>query len=714
VTLVRPDRAAAAVIAATAALLAVFAFFVGGELDGVRTGVALALVVLFVTGCFGRAAFTGVMPSPFRGAGLLMLMTLFAMLCVLSVGWSVLPAASYFDAVRTIAYTTIVAGSALAAQLLPTRAREVVTGLGIAALLICLYSLLTRVMPGWFPDTDSFARLRLPFEYWNAVGAVAVFGLIASLWLGCTRESDIKYVAGSYPAGGIFVVALMLSQSRGALLAAILCVGIWLLVVPRRLRTALWFGVVGLLGAAVVAWAYSTVPLTQDHVLLADRKHTGVLLGVILVLMVVALGALGYAIEQRRRDKPLPEAKRRANGKVLLIALAIAPFVLLGGIAVGADNGLGTISDSVSDLVNPSLLAPANSPDRLTQTSSVRARYWNDGFKIWGDHKFHGTGGDTYVVARLPYRHDTLQVRHAHGFVPQVMSDLGTLGLILALALAGAFLWSALKVAEVAKRAPWYWLDGVDDSRLASNAIMLIALAFGLHSALDWTWFEPGVAAFGLVAAGWTVAVPLGLATDATTTVPAAAATDKDRKLRLARAIGIGFVGVAIAYAVYQPARAQHIVDNGYSQLADGEAAKALKTGNDARDADPLADQPYFLIATAQNNLHKPKAADHTLLTIAAQQPGNPDTWLRLAGYRLNTEDDPAGAISALRPLLYISPNNERGNALLAQAKEARIRQLVEAQIAAERARLKREIAKLKRQAKKNAGQKPAVAPTIP
>jgi predicted Zn-dependent protease len=143
------------------------------------------------------------------------------------------------------------------------------------------------------------------------------------------------------------------------------------------------------------------------------------------------------------------------------------------------------------------------------------------------------------------------------------------------------------------------------------------------------------------------------------------------------------------------------MVTDGYGQLADGDAQKALKTGNDARDADPLSDQPYFLIATAQNNLHKPGAADNTLLTIAAQQPANPDTWLRLAGYRLNTEDDPAGAISALRPLLYVSPNNERGILLLGQARTAQTEQLVAAEVEKERQKLKREIAKLKRQAKK-------------
>jgi hypothetical protein len=704
VTTVKSDRTAAYIVAATAVLLAGFAFVIGGELDGIRTGVMLSLIVIGITAAFGRAAFAGTLPSPFRGSGLLMIMTLFATLAVFSVGWSVLPGATYFDAVRTIAYTAIVAGSALAAQLLPTRSREVLSGIGIAALLICLYSLFSRVMPGLFPDTDSFARLRLPFEYWNAIGVVAVFGLLAALWLGSSRESDEKLVAASYPAGGVFFVALALSQSRGAMLTALICVGLWLLLVPRRLRSCGWLAAVCVIGAGVVAWAYSTVALTQDNVVLSDRKSTGLILGLILLLMVLALGAIGYAIEQRRRSNPLAAAQRRSTGKALLIALAISPFVLLAGIAFGSNDGLSTISNHVSDLVNPSLLAPANSPNRLMQTSSVRARYWNDSFKIWNDHKLHGTGSDSYSVARLPYRKDTLQVRHAHGFVPQVMSDLGTLGLILAIALMVAFLYAALHIAGMAKRAPYYWLDDADEKRLAATGIMLVAFAFGFHSAIDWTWFEPGVAAFGLVAAGWTVGVPLDVASAATAVDHDAVVSDKDRKLRLIRAIGIAFVGIAIAYSVYQPAHAAREVNKGYSQLADGEPLKALKTGENAKGDDPTSPYPYFLIATAQNNLRQTQQADKTLLLIAARQPANPDTWLRLADYRLNNENDPSGAISALQPLFFISSNNERGLALLVQAKQAKTNQLIQQQVEIERRKLKQLVAKFKRQVKKQGG----------
>jgi hypothetical protein len=660
-------------------LLALPAFIVGGQLDGVRTGTMMAIAVIVVTGFFGRAAYRGTLPRPFNGSGALMLMSLFAAVCVLSVGWSLLPGASYFDAVRVIAYTAILAGGALAAQLIHGRAREVAAGFGLAALIISVYALTSRVVPNWFPESDDFARLRMPFEYWNAVGSVAVFGLIAALWAGTLRHGKSWLNVASYPVGGIFITTLMLSQSRGALLAGLLAIGVWLLVVPRRLRSSGWL--------VVVTWAYSKPALSVDHVLLDDRKTTGAAFGLILIGMLLVLGGIGYAIERQRLLRPLPQARRYAIGRVLLVVLALSPFVLVAGIGVKSDNGLQTISDGVSNLFDGSKLAPPNSPDRLTQTSSLRARYWSDSYKIFGNHKLHGTGGDTYSVARLPYRHDTIQVLHAHGFVPQVMADLGLIGLLIILALMLVWLVAAFKLIGSAKRSPTKWLEQASDLRIAEVTIMLIALAFGIHSAIDWTWFVPGVAVFGLVAGGWVVGSP------STARLTEPSTISEGTRARAIRAGAIALVGLAVAFAVYQPARAARKVTSGYN-LVEDNPGKALELGLSAHKIDPTSPDPFFLIAVAQSNLNMPKAADRTLVNVAQQQPGNPDTWLRLAQFRLTNEKDAAGAIVALQPVLYQSPNNETANALLAEAKEARIKQLVEKAADKERAKIKREILK--------------------
>ncbi len=685
------DRDSVLTLIGTALLLAVPAFTIGGQPTGVRAGTVFALLVLAATAAFGRAAYRGTLPRPFNGSGVLMLMSAFALLAALSVGWSLLPNDSYLDAIRLIAYTAVLATAALAAQLLPNRTREIIAGIVIAAALISGYALLSRVMPGWFPESDAFARLRMPFEYWNAVGSVAAFGLLGALWLGTQRSAASWQQVTSYPLGGVFFVTLMLSQSRGALLAAILGVAIWLLIVDRRLRSTAWLVAVVAVGSIVVAWAFGQPALSLDAVVLSDRQSTGRVLAVALVLMSAVLAAIGYAVERRRTSVALPPARRYAVGKVLLIALAIAPFALIGGIAVTADNGIGAIPDRASALFEGTATAPTNSPDRLTQTTSLRARYWNDAFKVYDKHAWKGTGADTYSVARLPYRTDIIDVLHAHGFVPQVLSDLGVVGLLLTLALALSWLVLAFRAAGARRASPTKWLEHADDRRLAEIAILLVAVAFGVQSAIDWTWFIPGVALFGLIAAGW-VAGSRSAHPNSD-----ASAIDEGERWRAARAVAIAFVGVAVAFAVYQPVRAQKKVNAGFDVVSTNPAA-ALGLGQDAHDLDPTSADAFFLISTAQNNLDQSKAADRTLMVVATEQPGNPETWLRLAEFRLDVTSDPSGAISALLPLLYQSPNNQRGIVLLDLAKAARIDELLTAEADRARRKLERELKKLQRE----------------
>lgn len=699
----RIDRSATAVVGGTAFALAGLAFATGGAIDMASTGTVLTIVVLVVTAAFARAAWLEKLPRPFSGSVALLLAALFAGLAALSIEWSVLPAASYFDAARTIAYVTLIAAGALAAQLIPNRGREVLGGVLVAAFAICIYSLSSRVMPGWFPESDSFARLRMPFEYWNAIGAVAVFGLLGALWLGTARDLGKWLVAASYPAGAVFTVALFLSQSRGALLAALIAGGLWLLISPRRLRSTGWAAVAGGGGLLVTAWAYGRPALSQDAVALTERESTGVTFGLILLLMIAALTAVGYAIESQRRSNPLSPGRRHAAGRALLVALAIAPFLLAGAVTVTADEGFGKITGSVSDLFDPNEAAPSNEPGRLTQTSSLRARYWNDAFKIWADHRLHGTGADSYSAARLTYRRDAVFVRHAHGFVPQTLADLGVWGLIAILLLTIAWLVAMARAAGANLSAPYRWLTTAGDARLADWSLALVAFAFGIHSAVDWTWYMPGVAAFGLVAAGWIFGSGgrfTGKAPATGAPSPTGSGTDTaSRKAALLTAVGITLIGLATAYSVYQPARAAREIDDGYSRLAAGEATAALQAGRDAHDLDHTSDRAFYLIAAAHHNLNQKQQAKAMLLRATVVQPANPETWVRLADYRLNKLSDARGAIEALGPLLYLSPNNERGNAMLEQAKQQIKTELLRKALERERRRIERELAKLKRQA---------------
>jgi tetratricopeptide (TPR) repeat protein len=290
--------------------------------------------------------------------------------------------------------------------------------------------------------------------------------------------------------------------------------------------------------------------------------------------------------------------------------------------------------------------------------------------------------------------------------VPQVASDLGVLGLTVLLLITIVWLVAAFKLVGAAAKAPWRWLNEADEIRLASVAITLAALLFGIHSALDWVWFVPGVAYFGLLAGGWTLGSPAAhtARAGAPATTPARGGT-----VQIVRAAAIALVGIAIAYAVYQPVRAEQKVSAGLD-VAENDPAKALKLGNQALELDPTSADAMILISVAQSNGGRQQDAEATLQLLTSQQPGNPASWLRLARFRLINLEDPDGAIRALRPLLYQSPNNLEGLALLSQARQAKTDVILQAAAEKKRKQLEKQLDELEK-LKKAAAQGTAVVP---
>ncbi len=681
-----------------AAGLALVAFTAGGGQNVSRSGPVLATVVLLLTALFGRVAYAGRVPHPFSGFTTVSLLTAYSLWVALSIGWSIMPDDSYIDAGRTLTYVAVFAALALIAQLRRGQHDALAGGLLAAAVAICGYALLSRIVPQWFSPTDNYARLRAPFEYWNAVGVVAASGLMTALWLGTRRAAARWLVALSYPAGVLLAVAMLLSQSRGALVAAAVGVAMWLVLTPRRLRGAGWLATVGLIAAAVTAWAFSQTALSHDTVATSLRQTTGWKFAIVLGLGLSLAYLAGLGVEELRTRRPLAARERAQLGKGLLVALALSPLVLMAALATTDRGVFGTISDGVGNLTDSSRVAPGNTPDRLTQTSSLRARYWHDALDVWDAHKLKGTGADTFAVSRLPYREDVLKVRHVHGFVPQTLADLGIVGLGLALAALIAWVMAALRALEARREAPTRWLDGADDGRTALASLVVVAFVFGIHSALDWTWYVPGAAIFGLVAAGWVAGSARNAAMHLTNSAASRDSTPRPPQplwIRATLAAGIVAIGIATMLSIYRPARAIQRVEAGYILAAHGHPYRAMAAGRDANDLDHLADEPFYLIADAQSILGRNTDAEKTLETIAARQPANPDTWLHLAEFRLHVLDNPEGALDALEPALYLSPNSEHGRALYDEANAALTQQRFKEAVREARAKYRRQVRKI-------------------
>ncbi len=210
---------------------------------------------------------------------------------------------------------------------------------------------------------------------------------------------------------------------------------------------------------------------------------------------------------------------------MLLVLVALVPIAAVGKLAL-SDRGLtGSISDRWHELTDPNAQQPGNDPGRFTSAGGVRARYWDDAFKLWRYNdrtRWAGVGADGYRSARRALQRDRLRAGHAHGYVPQTLADLGLAGLGVNLLLLVAWLTAALRATALLPRrrfGAWALAAGRardlrtpmrrrpaqpwTAERIGLVTLGLTAVAFGFHSAVDWTWFIPGTAITGLIAAGW-------------------------------------------------------------------------------------------------------------------------------------------------------------------------------------------------------------------
>jgi hypothetical protein len=673
-----PDAPTAVAIAAL--LVAVVFVARGGSALARTTTVLIALTLI------GTATLTTAVLLRRRGARpwggvTLLLFAALAALTAASIAWSIQPAASWQAANLTFAYLALFAGVVALAHLAPARWSAVLGGVVLAAVVVSGYALVAKVFPS-ISSLDPYARLRAPFDYWNAVGLMAALGIPGCLWLGARRDGHAALGALAVPALGVLLVALMLSFGRGPLLAALVAVACWFAIVPLRLRGVAVLATASAVAAVVCTWAFSNDALTTDGAPLDVRADAGHSLGLLLVALVVVLLLAGLALAFAMSRSTLDASRRRQLGAVVLAILALVPLAGAARLA-NSDRGLtGSISHGWRELTDPDAQQPANDPSRLASVGGVRARYWDDGFTIWRAAPWTGVGADAYATARRPIQRDRLRVRHAHGYVPQTLADLGIAGMGVSCALLLAWLVAAARATSVGPSRRWgRWLLAIARTRdlrsapqrrprppLTAERIGLMtlattALAFGVHSAVDWTWFIPGTAVTGLLCAAWVVG--RGPASE-----PIPEPRSRPGPGRLAAAGLVVAVGLIGAWTIWQPQRAVDADDRALDALDAGALDRAAAEAQHAREIDPLSLDPLLTLAAVHAAAQRPQAARATLERAVRLQPANPESWLHLGKFEL-AQDRPRAALRVLGAALYLDPHGPAAQFEYARALQA-------------------------------------------
>ena len=306
-----------------------------------------------------------------------------------------------------------------------------------------------------------------------------------ALWLAARREHAHWLRATGVVYLYALVVGLLLTYSRGGVLAAGLAIVLWLVLGSPRVESAAALLLGGGAGLGVAAWAFSRPGLSSDAQPHSLRVHDGAWFAVIFVLAALAVGAFAYLGSLAEERRPLTEARRALVGRVAL-------GVLVAGVAAGVvvlaveAKPQGWFRDFTAQPTNPTLQA---GPQHLANvSSSSRWLWWQEAWHAWEAQPWRGTGAGTFDLTHRLLRKNSIVVTEPHNVPLQFLSETGVIGLFFALVSIAA---AAVGVARrVRGREP------------AVVALAVLAAAYVLHSLVDFDWDFVAVTAPFLLSVG--------------------------------------------------------------------------------------------------------------------------------------------------------------------------------------------------------------------
>jgi cytochrome c-type biogenesis protein CcmH/NrfG len=622
--------------ASLGAALALFAFVTTGGVDlGPNTWAEI--VVILIGAGLGAAAVLRSASAPWWGSAALCLFAVLTAVTIISISWSLQPSDSWVESNRAVSYLAAFGGALALARLLPERWPAMIGAIALLATVVCGYSLFVKVFPATLDRFDPLGRVNLPFNYWNAVGLMAAMGLPAVVWSGARRERARVLRALAIPAISILLTTIVLSYSRSAVIAALVGVVFWFVVVPLRLRGALVLALGAVGAVAASAWALATHALTDDNVSLAARTIAGHAFGLVLLLTLALMTAAGVAAAVTLDRVQLGPDRRRRIGTVLVVLVAMVPVAGIAGVAASSRGLTGEISHAWSQLTSPTSSGVSDTPGRLLAVDNSRGRYWNEALAVFNHNVLRGIGAGAFGTGRRRYTNDPVNAQHAHGYVFETLADLGLLGLFASLGLLVAWAIAALRaVGVLPARERSELTEAQRRERNGLLTLLAVVIAFGAQSAIDWTWFVPGVAIPALVCAGW-------LAGRGPLRAPVGRRESSRIRLRSpvagAALAALAALVVLLGWAMLQPLRAQNADNAALTALSNGNPAAALADAHTAVNANPLSIDPLRVLSGIYEDLGRYQPARAALVTATTVQPQNALSWLWLGQYDLRRRE---------------------------------------------------------------------------
>jgi cytochrome c-type biogenesis protein CcmH/NrfG len=244
-------------------------------------------------------------------------------------------------------------------------------------------------------------------------------------------------------------------------------------------------------------------------------------------------------------------------------------------------------------------------------------------------------------------------------FVVQTFADFGLIGIAVILAVLTAWV---IATRRTLTRPESDWHAG---ERAGLLTMLAVVVTFGVHSAIDWTWFVPGTVLPTLLCASWLA----GRGPSATGVGVAA------ERRRLVDSPGTGAAAIVLVavtllclWTVWQPLRAADGDAAAIAALTAGKTRAALDDARAAATEDPLSVDPLFQLAAIYTAIGDAKAAGDELLSATRRQPENPQTWFGLGEFYLQ-QNEPASALSPLNRARTLDLGSAEIGQALSQAR---------------------------------------------
>lgn len=626
------DRWAAwLLLGAGGALAAVSALFSAGSSAGRLTWIGMVALVLAAAAV--GAALVGLPRPELSNEAIVALAFLVAFVAWngISVLWSIQPDRSWAYLNRGLVYVAF----ALIGLWLGPWLREWAYVLAAALALPLGWALLGKAIPA-LGSSGRIARLSSPIGYWNALGLLFAMALPLAVWLAARPDHRHWLRAAGVVYIYALVVGLLLTYSRGGVLAAGAAIVLWLVLGSPRVESAaaLLLGCGAGLGVAV--WAFTRPGLTTDRAEHSLRVHDGAWFGVVFSLAAVAVAALAYLGSLAEERRPLSDARRRFVGRVALGVLCLGVAVGLVALAVES-KPQGWFREFASQPTNASL---QGGPQHLANaSSSSRWLWWKEAWRAWDGQPWRGTGAGSFELTHRLLRTNTIVVTEPHNLPLQFLSETGVVGFFLALVSIGA------AGVGVARR-----LRGREP---AAVALAVLAAAYVLHALVDFDWDFVAVTAPFLLSVGALLSGP--------------AARDESR---LVWSPAPAAVAVAVALSLLTPWFAERATDAARSAIADGRPLLAYRDARDARSLNPLALDPLLVQAAALEQLGDFQSARERYLEAVRLQPLNWRSWYWLGRFEEGQEDW-ARALPPLERAVELDPQNSLVTSELERARAA-------------------------------------------